>query len=63
MVSQAPGIATGPTRRHDEPVQPLHLPARVRPVGAAARVRPEAERASSTGRVRPGPGRAGRSQA
>ena len=32
MVSQAPRIATGPTRRHDEPVQPLHLPARVRPV-------------------------------
>ena len=32
MVSQAPRIATGPTRRHDEPVQPLHLPAPVRPV-------------------------------
>ena len=32
IVSQAPRIATGATRRHDEPVQPLHLPARVRPV-------------------------------
>ena len=34
-----PRIATGPTRRHDEPVQPPHLPARMRPV----RVRTEAD--------------------
>ena len=76
MVSQAPRIATGPTRRHNEPVQPLHLPARVRPVRLRRlptvrpvrlrrlpRVRPEAGRAGATGGVRSGPGLAGRSQA
>ena len=62
MVSQAAQIATGPGRRHDEPVQHCTCP----PVGGRFGLRTRARRLGvpgATGGVRPGPGLAGQGQA